>query len=122
MLKKIAVIVLCLIGIEFNFLNFASAELRLVDTDKNGYKTYFDTDSLGAKKENGQTIIFVRIVGYRPDNSKILDVIEKFKAVENELYISVKEGEWVKGKESSYKIWWAILSYVNEVASSRKNK
>ena len=120
MLKKFAVIVLCLIGIEFSFLSCVYAELRLISTDKNGYKTYFDTDSLGASKEDGRPIIFARIVGYRPDNSIILDTIEKFTMVNKELYISVTPGQWVKAGEENIKAWWAIFNYIKEFSSSRR--
>ena len=119
-MRKFLIILVCLIGVEFIFLNVTSAELRHFDTDKNGYKTYFDTDSLGVYEENGEKILEVRVVGLRPDNSVILDTIEYFKAVNNELYycFSQNKGEWRKAGKQNVKLWEAILDYADEVAGS----
>ena len=63
MFKKILVFAVCLLSL--SFFSIASAEMRLVTTDSNGYKTYFDTESLYMESEE---ILDVRIVGRRPGN------------------------------------------------------
>ena len=119
MFRKILIAIICLIGVELSFLNVTSAELRVYDIDKNGYKTCFDTESLQKHNVDGQKIIEVRIVGFRPDNSKIMDIQQYFTVINNELYacVSVDMGKWYKCGEKDYKTWYALLEYVSERAS-----
>ena len=54
-MKKFFLIVAIVIGFEFIFFNFAYAELIHFSTDKNVYKTYFDTESIRASAKNSNT-------------------------------------------------------------------
>ena len=120
-MKKFLIFVLCLLGIELNFLNVSSAELILYDTNNNGYKTYFDSESLTGSEEGGHKVISARIVGYTPQNEKLIDIVEKFTVIDNELYFSVFERDWEKGGDDTLKAWSAILNYVDKRASQKNS-
>ena len=70
----------------------ANAKLLLCDTDENGYKTYIDTDSISSHvdEKKGLVGISVRVVGIRPDGSKILDATLRYiyDNQSNKLYMS----------------------------------
>ena len=96
----------------------AHAELRLVDTDSNGYKTYFDTDQIQVADD----IIYVRVVGVDPSGNKILDIIERFKGSDdgNDILFSyqVNNGysDWRSIQEvpAQMKIFKALYDYAME--------
>ena len=117
MLKKIFLFAVSF-AILFNF-GTASAEMRLVTTDLNGYKTYFDTESLHMESEE---ILDVRVVGRRPDDSVIMDEIVKFKIDEDgNAYSSSFGSDWrlIKTKADAV-ILDAVLEYIQEMEEKEK--
>lgn len=68
------------VALQFIFLNSASAKMIHVGTDANGYNTYFDSDSISVRsgEQRDSAIISVRVIGYRPDGSVIMDIVEEF--------------------------------------------
>lgn len=117
MFKKILVFAVCLLSL--SFFSIASAEMRLVTTDSNGYKTYFDTESLYMESEE---ILNVRVVGHRPDNSVILDEIFKFKIdSEGNAYALTNKSDWrlIKTKADAV-ILDAVLEYIQEMEENEK--
>lgn len=117
MLKKILVFAVCLLSL--SFFSIASAEMRLVTTDSNGYKTYFDTDSLYVDDED---VLNVRVVGHRPDNSVILDEIYKYKIDDDgNAYALTNKSGWrlIKTKADAV-ILDAVLEYMQEVEANGK--
>ena len=117
MFKKILVFAVCLLSL--SFFSIASAEMRLVTTDSNGYKTYFDTESLYMESEE---ILNVRVVGHRPDNSVILDEIFKYKIdSEGNAYSSVGGGDWRLLKTAADTVILdAVLEYIQEMEENEK--
>lgn len=98
------------------FSGSANAELLLCDIDENGYKTYIDTDSISSRmdKEKGIVGISVRVVGIRPDGSKILDAVLRYIYVKqsNKLYMSdaTHNFDWreVAPKTEAKPFWWTM--------------
>ena len=102
----------CLIFLSGN----ANAGLLLCDVDENGYKSYIDTDSVSSRidKERGIAGISVRVVGLRPDGSKILDAILRYiyDKQSNKLYMSdvTHNFDWreIDPKTQAKPFWWAM--------------
>ena len=117
MIKKILAVAVCLVSL--SFFSVASAEMRLVTTDLNGYKTYFDTESLHMESEE---VLNVRVVGRRPDNSVIMDEIFKFKIdEEGNAYSSSFGSDWrlIQTKADAV-ILDAVLEYIQEMEENEK--
>ena len=117
MIRKILAVAVCLVSL--SFFSIASAEMRLVTTDSNGYKTYFDTESLYMESEE---ILDVRVVGRRPDNSVIMDEIFKFKIdSEGNAYSSSFGSDWrLFETDADTVILEAVLDYIQEMEENEK--
>ena len=94
----------------------ANAKLLLCDTDENGYKTYIDTDSVSSRtdEEKGLVGISVRVVGIRPDGSKILDAILQYvynrQTGKLYMYDVTHNYDWreVDPKTQAKPFWWTM--------------
>ena len=117
MIRKILVVAVCLVSL--SFFNIASAEMRLVTTDSNGYKTYFDTESLHMESEE---ILDVRVVGKDPEGWTIMDEIFKYKIdSEGNAYALTNKSGWrlIQTKEDAV-ILDAVLEYIQEMEANEK--
>jgi len=117
-MKKFLVFAICLLTL--TFFNIASAEMRLVTTDDNGYKTYFDTDSL--ETENDGEILAVRVVGKDPEGWTLLDEVFKYKIDEdgNAYALTNKSGWRLIQTKADAVILDAVLEYMQEVEANEK--
>lgn len=121
-IKKIFSVMLlavtCLVSLMF--FNTASAKLRLVSIDSNGYKTYFDTNSIDFDED--EDILSARIVGKRPDGSTIMDTLEKFKIKSDDIYFSIAGNGWKSITTSEYATenFKAIYEYIKEVSEEEE--
>ena len=112
------------------FSGSANAKLLLCDIDKNGYKTYIDTDSVSSRtdKEKGIVGISVRVVGIRPDGSKILDAVEQYiyDKSTNKLYMSnpTHNIDWqeIDPKTQGKHFWWTVEYILTGTVSSKSER
>ena len=118
MFKKILVFAVCLVSL--TFFSTASAEMRLVTTDDNGYKTYFDTDSL--ESENYGEILAVRVIGKDPEGWTLLDEVFKYKIDEdgNAYALTNKSGWRLIETKADAVILEAVLEYIQEMEANEK--
>ena len=116
--SKVRLTILLVVSFLLLPLTVTNAELRLTDTNENGYKTYFDTDSLNTEANN--SILLVRVVGYRPDGSVIRDNIDRFKRDGADVYCSHDGISWMNiNKSSTLKMTYtAIRDYVKEMVET----
>ena len=94
-----------------------SNRFQLVNTDKNGYKTYIDTNMIFSLELKGADNAFsVRILGFRPDGSKILDDVHTFKVQDNKLYMTALNIPWTVVNETdyAYKTVEGVVKYLRE--------
>ena len=94
----------------------SSNRFRLVETDKNGYKTYIDTNMIfGLEITGAESAFSVRVLGFRANGEKILDDVHTFKVQGNQLYMTALRIPWKKVNEgdSSFKIVGSVIKYLN---------